>query len=483
MRSVVAVFFFCDKIGVLGSLPLISHLCSLAVLALSYTHNRRYVSYLQNDNGDQYSGYNSWSYWNEYFQTQVQNGQNNNGQQADYEEAAYQQADEEQWNDGYQQADEEQWNDGYQQANEEQNQGGGRMLEQGRYERVSCKICESFKCFESNSNNDDDGNDDDGNDDDGNDDDANDDDDGYQIDTESVAYWIYAIGQCQQTGGYLDSYWPLYAGFMCNEDGSGVEVALFLDDECSIYTSKQSFQNVASNYDKAYMDEAADLITYPFLHEISCNGDIEYLSHQAFYQMGQNYNGNNENQNEDYGDASDYCQALFDGGNYGEAISLRDCDQDGQDDRQQNYNYGDDGYDYYWYTFVLSYEDAQDMEATCSVVQKMEGEYYTPIYQWDKSGQLYNYGSGPNSYNSDNVRDFFSDLYGDYDGMDELLIAAIAMAAAFALAACCCILYSCCCPSSAPNQYSAYQEKAHRSEAMAERKQELIDHRTGKLLM
>jgi len=422
---------------------------------------RRYVAYQENTgtSSNRISSYSNW--FQNYF-----NGNNNNQQDAGGDDAAdeyqqadeeqadeYQQADEEQQADEYQEANEYQQADGYQQANEEQ-QDGGRMLNQARYQRVECEMCQKFKCFEE------------AEDENG--------DNAYEMSTESIAGWIDTIAACPATEALLDDYWTLYSGFMCNEDGSGVEIALFLDEECSIYTSKQSFQNVASEYDQAYMNEAADIITYPFLNAISCSAESNFLSYQEYYEMGQNYQYDNANQNQDYGDASEFCQAVFEGGDAGGAISLRDCDQDGQEDQQDEENnvYEYSSSDYYWYTFFLSYEDSQDLEATCSLMAQLEGEY-TPVYQWKSSGQLYDYGTGPN-YSTSNVRDFFK----DYGKMDATLIAAIVLGVAFALLSSLCILYSCCCAKSVPNQYSA-QKKA----ALIEKKRELVDERTGNMLM
>ena len=397
------------------------------------------------------SSYSTWL--QKYFSNNNNQQANANDDAGDDAAADEEEADEYQQANEYQEANEYQQADGYQQANEEQ-QDGGRMLNQARYHRVECDMCQKFKCFDYNAQ-------------DGNGDDT------YDMSTESITGWIDTIAACPATDGLLDDYWALYSGFMCNEDGSGVEIALFLDEDCSIYTSKQSFQNVASEYDQAYMNEAADIITYPFLNPISCSAESDFLSYQEYYEMGQNYQYDNADQDQDYGDASDFCQAVFEGGDAGGAVALHDCDQDGQEDQQdeQNNVYEYSSEDYYWYTFKVSYEDSQDLEAMCSLVAQLEGEY-TPVYQWKSSGQLYDYGTGPN-YSTNNIRDFFK----DYGKMDATLIAAIVLGVAFALMSSLCILYSCCCAKSAPNQYST--QKA----ALIEKKRELVDGRTGNMLM
>jgi hypothetical protein len=293
----------------------------------------------------------------------------------------------------------------------------------------------------------------------------------YDATLENIAGWVDTVAVCQDTGALLDEKWPLYSSFICNEDGSGVEIGLFLDEYCAIYTSLESFKNVASAYDQAYMYEAADIITYPFLNSISCNN--EYLSREEYKEMQQN--NNYYQNNEDYGEASEFCQTLFEGGDNGNgAISLLDCDGDGQQNEQaQNgkvteyYNY-----DYYWYTFVLTYQDALDPYTTCSLLQTMQGEY-THVYSWKQSGQLYDYGSSPSKYDTQALYDFFANA----SKMDGILIAAIVMGVVFALFSLSCIMYSCCCPSSAPNKYSK------RFEGNKKRSGLLMDEKTGATLM
>ena len=293
----------------------------------------------------------------------------------------------------------------------------------------------------------------------------------YDVTLENIAGWVDTVAVCKDTGALLDEKWALYSSFICNQDGSGVEIGLFLDGSCSIYTSLESFQNVASAYDQAYMYEAADIITYPFLNSISCNN--EYLSREEYKEMQQNYN-NNQN-NEDYGEASEFCQTLFEGGDDGNgAISLLDCDGDGQQNEQEQNGKVTEyySYDYYWYTFVLNYQDSLDPYTTCSLLQTMQGEY-THVYSWKQSGQLYDYGSSHSKWDTQAIRDYFA----DYNKMDGILIAAIVLGVVFALFSLFCIMYSCCCQSSAPNKYSK------RAGDKKKRSGLLMDERTGATLM
>lgn len=403
------------------------------------------------------------------------------------------------------------------------------MLANAQYQQIDCDTCEDFQCFagmekateqemaeyeqqryaswqeaqaeyeaqaaaaqeEANeeAQGEDDGNanggrrveeaddDGDGDDDDG---DGEQDDDQYQytdVDLESAAAWVEDIAGCQETDGLLEEWWPLYAGFICNEDGSGVDIGLFLDDGCSIYTSKESFQNVASDDDQAYANGASGLITYTFLNDISCDDELTFLSVQEYAQMLRNYQYDQDAANEAYGDANEYCQGLFEGG----ALSLHDCNQDGyEDEMDENAEVEYYSYDYVWYSYVLSY--GSDLETTCSVIQNMQGEY-TPVYSWKKSGQLFDYGTGPSRWDTTGIRSFFS-AFGEDEKMDGILIAAIVLAVMFALFSCICVLWSCC-GSKIKKRASRKigKENDSKKQVLIEsKKQELIDSRTGKML-
>jgi hypothetical protein len=311
--------------------------------------------------------------------------------------------------------------------------------------------------------------------------------DTVNTDLETVAAWVDELTQCKDTEvTFLDNY-RIYSGFMCNEDGSGVDIAAFLDEDCTIYTSHTSYFTVATATDQAMISAAADMITYPFLHQINCNGDYAYYSMDEYRTQAQNYQYNaNNNYN---ADPSEYCKSVFEGGEFGNAISLRDCDQDGEEDEVPEEDqdgvevdeYVDE--DYSWFSYMLSYEASQSIEDTCTVIRKLQGEYET-IYRWSGSGQIYNYGTGPStkssSFSAEAVTQWFSQR--GYNKMDTPLIVAIAFAVAVALTAFGCIIYSCVSPNSAANKYA---EQKRLEEHMAEldaKRERLVNPTTGKLM-
>lgn len=357
---------------------------------------------------------------------------------------------------------------------------------------VDCDVCEDMKCSNQENQN--------ANQNNYNynyNDNANDYADGYQdaneaqeaeeeeeqdVELNDIAQWVSDFTQCQQTGYDFfnsDDYaYPLYAGFMCNEYGTGVEIAIFLDENCAIYDSTHMYARMAYDDDAKYMYKAEDLITYAFLHDISCDANTEYISVPEYREQMKNYQydqgGNNE-----AGDASEFCQQLFEGGEDGEAASLRNC-QDAEGDEQDYQEQENQQYQYYnayqnqdWYEYTLSQEDVQDTASACMVVKNFQGDFER-IYNTEGSGQLYDYSGQKTTLDTTtDIRDFFN----VGDNMDATLITAIVAGVVIALVALSCIMWSCCSPTSLPNRYSR-----HRKHLEAKRNGRLVDEATGEII-
>jgi len=252
---------------------------------------------------------------------------------------------------------------------------------------VDCDTCEAKGCFEADEQQQYDENN------------AN-----YQITDQVIEEWIQGMLECVDT----EVVGPtgednLYAGFMCNADGSGVEPAIFLDNACAVYTSMYSYGNVVSgttNYDIMY--KAADAVTTPFLNTESCEY-IEYISIEGAEnlayeanqqaQNGQNQNNNNEEQ---AAEAAETCRNLMN-----DAIDLDTCggyeDDGNQDEEEDVYEEGDE--DYSWYEYLVAQDAANDAQGTCVVVAALQGEYSTAHTYTQKdsegggSGHVYDYKS------------------------------------------------------------------------------------------
>lgn len=328
---------------------------------------------------------------------------------------------------------------------------GGRKLSRYNFELIDCDVCTKLDCLNELAETEED-----------------------TILT-GITNYVAGLTACQATKAYFLNTYQLYAGFMCNEDGSGVDIALFMDPACSVYNSIPAYKTFSSAADQILMYNATDLITYPFLNSINCNGDYAYLSMDEYRQQLQNYNYNGNSNNNNNDQVNQYCTALFEGGDGGQAVSLKDCNQDGVQDvegaNETVITYNDT--DYPWYEFILSQEDMQSTDATCQIIDKMQGKYQT-IYKWSGSGQNYDYGTGPQ--NSTKSYSAYSSYFSsNYNKMDSTLIAAIIVAVLVAFTAFCCILYSCCCT---PNKCGKTLDR----KKIGVNRERLVDPKTGILM-
>jgi hypothetical protein len=344
------------------------------------------------------------------------------------------------------------------------------------YEVVECESCKDLGCW------------------------ADETDDG--IDDDAAAEWVQNLAACPQTAyDFLkdgSSNFPLYSGFMCNQDGSGVEIALFLDATCSIYDGVHSYYDLLvkddtdDSMDLEYLEHATSMIMFPFLHEINCNGNLQYLSMQEYKNYAQNYqyDGNNQNNNNQNNNnqnnqqqASDYCKNLFDGEkDNGEAISLDDCNADGNDDNnggnQQVNEYGNSNANgSYMYKYILSYADSIDPVATCQVVSALNGKFEM-IYRWGTSGQLFDYGTHEGKKNKGGGP--FRKWLSQYDKSDIALFAAIIVGILLSVVALGCVLCSCFSPKIDSSDSNPHKYILHRRQ-LNENRERLVNPSTGEL--
>ena len=93
---------------------------------------------------------------------------------------------------------------------------------------------------------------------------------------ESISEWIAEVAECKETGALWNNM-EVSVGFMCTEYGDGVELAAFLDNECSWYTTQKSFSDVYNyandednQYNINYVTYAENHIKNAFSQTISC---------------------------------------------------------------------------------------------------------------------------------------------------------------------------------------------------------------------
>jgi len=229
--------------------------------------------------------------------------------------------------------------------------------------------------------------------------------------------WLEEISECKETGvaykgGYSQNgggyYYNnqqqdegddegLYAGMICNGDGSGVEIGLFYDDECKLYLPNENFKNYMSYYDSTYMEMTKEIIEFTFSDAVfSCKEQEVIYTTQNVGSYGNNYYQNYDwNENADEDDIAEWCEGVLQN-DY--LVDMKTCGNGNNNGYYYSkYNYG--GYDddevvtqmatYDWYRFEISAEDAEDMGTVCGVARKnsMHTFYNT------NNGNLYSYGS------------------------------------------------------------------------------------------
>jgi len=218
---------------------------------------------------------------------------------------------------------------------------------------IDCDQCQSNSCYVQNN------------------------DDSQDLD-EQAAEWIQQVSECQKADIQINGT-DVYYGAMCDQYGDGVELAVFLDDKCSLYTSQVGFKNVYTKEEgsgsSSYLNYAEKYIKTAFSDVMSCD-NVEYYA-ASDDDQGANGDDNNE--------MNDYCKGILDE----DALSYSNCDAD-EDGEQVT----DEGYSY-----DLAYgEDDLDIEEVCAVVKRMEnaGEYFNAYdsstsgtwYKRDKKGKI-----------------------------------------------------------------------------------------------
>merc|ERR1712161_2520 len=130
---------------------------------------------------------------------------------------------------------------------------------------------------------------------------------------------------------------------MSNAEGTGLEVGLFLDEECLMYTSKLAFADIMQDADNTYYNMISDVVEFTFTNEgIECyNPEVVWYNEVDYYyeQMEAAENGDDEAEEED----------------------------DEEEEEEQD---GDDaGYaaQYDWYVFDLTANQYEDIGAVCTV--------------------------------------------------------------------------------------------------------------------
>ncbi|KAL7547236.1 hypothetical protein ACHAWF_010551 [Thalassiosira exigua] len=210
---------------------------------------------------------------------------------------------------------------GYYAANDDDG-GGQRRRDRGLATTyIDCDTCQAYGCL------------DDGDDNNGNNQNQN-----QNGDDDPVLEFIEGVAECFNTGVKWNDE-ELYVGFMCSPySGDGVELAVFLDNECTVYTTLKAFGDMPSwyLYDSDSTFEAAEThIKSAFTETLPCQ--YETFGDPANQNGDDAYNYNNDDNNGN--EATEYCQNIFEDGG---AIAFNSCLNNNQNNNNNNEN--DDNY-------------------------------------------------------------------------------------------------------------------------------------------
>ena len=246
----------------------------------------------------------------------------------------------------------------------------GRILANNQiYEYINCELCETYECYEVEDN-----------------DGENDGEEEYEL--EDAVEWLQQLTECVEIE---DAQWHdlgLMSGMICNEAGNGIEIGVFVDDECTIFAPSLSYSNYISYENQQYYALSEEYVEYMFTNDIDClDQEITYIN--PYTEINDDGNQDDNGEEEEVAEASEFCKGLFEGDF--EPRNLEDCSADeNADDYQYQNQDANNEYNYDWYTYELSEEQLDDGYEVCTYIQGLEGEYST-YYDSESGGTLYNY--------------------------------------------------------------------------------------------
>lgn len=219
--------------------------------------------------------------------------------------------------------------------------------------------------------------------------------------------WIQSMATCHQdsdnsitVNGQQVSF-----GFMCNQEGTGVEIAAFLDNECTVYTNQIAYSKVMSSFESLMWWKSKANVEYIFNTDFSCyDPEVTYVV-PDYNQGGQNGAGNNNNNNggnDAQPEAGEWCTNLFAASEMA-PVSMTDCgvayDLMTYGDQSNSSSSTTETLANNYYT-LLSLEDAQNNGTAVCTKLYSNGGTGEHIYSNSASGKLYRYNSARTSTTS-----------------------------------------------------------------------------------
>jgi len=345
------------------------------------------------------------------------------------------------------------------------NDGGRKLTE--NYQSIDCDTCYANGCFSE-----------------GEEEDEEDGADEQSVYTDSngntsndALEWLNEISECQEIsqdsgyGNYNGNY-NLYAGLTCNKRGSGVEIGIFSNEDCTMQSTQTTFVTIVQSETqiKSYYEMTKTLVESAFTQSTSCaattfvnpfeendgnrrkldededanedadaedaQGDDANADADAEDAQGDDANADadaddaeEEQQQEEDGEISEVCQKLTEENSF---VLSQACNDDGSDNYQYDENGNAWGTYYYENYGYMSYDitDTEDAEQVCTAFKKKSGYYnrigisdstylydysgkYTNTYTWNLLGGSASSNNGSSGYDWQGTKQQIGDKYND----------------------------------------------------------------------
>lgn len=220
-----------------------------------------------------------------------------------------------------------------------------------------------------------------------------------EVQFEDALGWLENVAGCYQSeytwdaaqGDDNNDAMSLYGGLICNAAGTGIQIGVFVDEDCEIYLPSKAYSSIMSYAETQYYSKSIELVEGVFKNNFDCDGqEIEYTNAYAEAQNEDEEEDDNQDEENNY-EASEVCQNLW-GGDF-EALSLSDCGANGdeeeeQDEEEQEEEAAENQYE--WYTYELSQDDLEDGATVCNVVKSLESSH-SNFYDEENGGAMFDY--------------------------------------------------------------------------------------------
>jgi hypothetical protein len=284
-----------------------------------------------------------------------------------------QDADEENDQDADEDEDQDEDQDADEDEDERKRKRAMRVLaNQKQY--IDCDLCSEYECFQE-------------------DDEDNQDEYNEEVQYEDALGWLENIAGCNQVEDYTweTTGTSFYAGLICNSAGTGIEIGVFVDEDCEIYLPSKSYSNMMSATEKQYYSKSSELVEYMFKNQFDCNDqDIQYTNAYAEANADEDEDQDDGDDEEEY-NLLEACENLWSGDF--EPLDLLYCGNNGDDAQEEDEEEAEEDANdeqYYWYTYELSQNDLENGYKVCNVVKSLETSH-SNFYDEGNSGSLYDY--------------------------------------------------------------------------------------------